>query len=604
MLPGNGRTLDNNTKRDGESCLLDSGTIDDYPRCMTERLLHWAETHPHGIFLAQREGPERRWTTLTFAEAVPLMLRLSQGLLDHDLSVARPLVVLSGNDIHHALLACAAMHVGIPYVPVSPSYALLASDYARLRYINDLVTPGMVFVNDESRFEAALDAVCDNETTIVSSQASVRARPFSYLADTPLKGDSVAQAHASLSPDSVAKLLFTSGSTGMPKAVINTQRMLCSNQAMLAQQLPFLQQEAPVLVDWLPWHHTFGGNTILGMAMHNGGSLYIDDGSPTPQGVQRTVDNLREISPTFYCNVPKGFEALVDHLHNDATLRSSFFKRLKMMHFGGAVLPVHVRNALDELGCAATDHRIPMLTGLGSTEACLAFCTDDDAVISGLVGRPVPGMQVKLVPSGNKWEARLKGLNVTPGYWRDPDKTAEAFDDEGYYCTGDAMRFIDPDKPERGLIFDGRLSENFKLITGTWVNVGVLRLSVIEDLAPIVQDVVIIGEGQGYLTGLVVLNPAGCAQQLGTEHGQDVAVLAHDSAVRDFLAERLTAHRQAKSSSMRLERLLVLDFPLSFDKGEVTDKGSVNQRQVRESYPELVDELYACSPASRVILPA
>ncbi|MFD2436352.1 feruloyl-CoA synthase [Modicisalibacter luteus] len=562
MPPENGRMLDNNTKRDpnGEIYRLDNGTIGNYPRCMTERLLLWAEARPNSIFLAQREGDERRWKNLTFDEAASLMLRLSQALLDHGLSVERPLMVMSGNDIQHALLACAAMHVGIPYVPVSPSYALLASDYAKLRYVCDLVTPGMVFVDDETRFATALEAVCGGDIAIVSTHVSARARAFSSLAETQLSGDKVERAHASVSPDSVAKLLFTSGSTGMPKAVINTQRMLCSNQAMLAQQLPFLQQETPVLVDWLPWHHTFGGNTILGMAIHNGGSLYIDDGSPTPQGVQRTVDNLREISPTFYCNVPKGFEALVDHLRKDDTLRSSFFQRLEMMHFGGAVLPAHVRKALDDLGYAETGQRIPMLTGLGSTEACLAFCTDDDSAISGLVGRPVPGMQVKLVPSGNKWEARLKGLNVTPGYWRAPDKTAEAFDEEGYYCTGDAMRFIDPQRPESGLIFDGRLSENFKLITGTWVNVGVLRLQVIEDLAPVVQDVVIIGEGQGYLTGFVVLNPAGCAQQLGAGPDQDVATLSHSPALRDFLMERLTAHRQGKSSSMRLERLLVLDF--------------------------------------------
>lgn len=606
MLPENGRTLDDRTKRDGEVATyrLSGGDVDGYSRCITENLLHWAEARPDSIFLAQREGEERRWKTLTFAEAMPLVMRLSQALLDHGLSVDRPLMVMSGNDIPHALLACAAMHVGIPYVPVSPSYALLASDYAKLRYVCDLITPGMVFVDDEARFAAALEAVCGEEMTIVSSLASARAKSFAALADTPVNEGEVEQAHAHVSPDSVAKLLFTSGSTGMPKAVINTQRMLCSNQAMLVQQLPFLQRQAPVLVDWLPWHHTFGGNTILGMTIHNGGSLYIDDGSPTPQGVLRTVDNLREISPTFYCNVPKGFEALADYLRDDEALRSSFFKRLKMLHFGGAVLPAHVRDTLDDLGRTTTGQRVPMLTGLGSTEACLAFCTDDDSAISGLVGRPVPGMQVKLVPSGNKWEARLKGLNVTPGYWRAPDKTADAFDEEGYYCTGDAMRFIDPERPEQGLIFDGRLSENFKLITGTWVNVGVLRLQVIEALAPAVQDVVIIGEGQGYLTGLVVLNPAGCAQQLAAEPDQELATLAHSAPLHAFLADRLAAHRQGKSSSMRLERLLVLDFPLSFDKGEVTDKGSVNQRQVRESYPDLIDELYASTPSSRVILPS
>lgn len=605
MLPENGKTSSDKTPQDNATVAyrLSGGAVADYSRCITERLLYWSEVRPHGVFLAQREGEERRWKTVTFAEAAPLIMNLAQALLDHDLSADRPLMVLSGNGIHHALLACAAMHVGIPYVPVSPSYALLASDYAKLRYVCDLVTPGMVFVDDEVRFSSALAAVCGEDVVLVSSNAAKQARSFSELLDVRPRGDAVERAHADVSPDSVAKLLFTSGSTGMPKAVINTQRMLCSNQAMLAQKLPFLTQQAPVLVDWLPWHHTFGGNTILGMAIYNGGSLYIDDGSPTPQGVQRTVDNLREISPTFYCNVPKGFEALVDHLREDATLRTAFFQRLYMLHFGGAVLPAHVRQALEELGRAETGQPVPMLTGLGSTEACLAFCTTDDSAISGLVGRPVPGMQVKLVQAGKKWEARLKGLNVTPGYWRAPEKTADAFDEEGYYCTGDAMRLIDPERPEQGLVFDGRLSENFKLITGTWVNVGVLRLSAIEELAPIVQDIVIVGEGRSYLTGLVVLNPAGCAQQL-SKADQNLATLANSASVHAFLAERLAAHRQGKSSSMRLERLLVLDFPLSFDKGEVTDKGSVNQRQVRESYPDLIDDLYASSPSSRVILPA
>nr|CDQ34125.1 Long-chain-fatty-acid--CoA ligase FadD15 [Virgibacillus halodenitrificans] len=579
------------------------GEVPDYPRCMTERLAHWAREMPSTTFLAEREGVQRVWRRLTFGEAMPRVARLAQALLDHGLSVERPLVVLSGNGIEHALMACAAMHVGIPYVPVSPSYALLSEDFVKLRHIVELVTPGMIFVDDEARFGAALTAVCDERVTCVATLPSQRALTFETLAATPARAE-VDDAHARVTPDSVAKLLFTSGSTGMPKAVINTQRMLCSNQAMLEKRLDFLSRHKPVLVDWLPWHHTFGGNTILGMTIHNGGTLYIDDGNPTADGVRRTVDNLREVSPTFYCNVPKGFEALVEYLRDDEDLRTTLFRDLEMMHFGGAVLPVHVREALDTFGEQTRGRPVPMLTGLGSTEACLAFCTEEASGTPGLIGRPVPGMSLKLVATDDKWEARLKGLNVTPGYWRDAERTAEAFDDEGYYCTGDAMRLADPDQPERGLIFDGRLSENFKLVTGTWVNVGILRLQLIEHFAPLVQDVVIAGESRDYLTGLVVLNVPACAQHIGVATSS-VHDLAHDATLHQWFAQRLATCRQGQSSSTCLERLLILDTPLSVDRGELTDKGSVNQRLVRERYADLVGTLYAEIPRdARVVLPA
>lgn len=604
MSPDEGRMPEHEDARDATENVyrLSGPRIDDYPRCLTERLGIWELQRPEQVFLAQRGKDRRGWRTLTYAQALPLVRSLAQALLDQGLTPERPLMVLSGNDLNHALLACAAMHVGIPYVPVSPSYSLLSGDFIKLRHVRDLVTPGMIFVDDEARFAKALAAIAD-EAVIVSSKPDERALAFDALAETPTVGDGVERAHARVTPDTIAKLLFTSGSTGMPKAVINTQRMMCSNQEMLLLRLPFLGEGAPVLVDWLPWHHTFGGNTILGMTIHNGGSLYIDDGSPTPEGVRRTVENLLEVSPTFYCNVPKGFEALVDHLQGNDQLRRSFFKRLKMMHFGGAVLPTHVGEALDTLSQRETGTHTPMLTGLGSTEACLAFSTDQRERIAGLIGTPVPGMEVKLVQAGNKWEARLKGLNITPGYWRDPMRTAEAFDEEGYLCTGDAMRLIDPRCPDKGLLFDGRLSENFKLMTGTWVNVGSLRLQLIEELAPVAQDVVLVGEGRDCLTGLLVLNAAGCVQQLGDRAEKPLEELAHDEALRALLAERLAAHRRGKSSSMRVERLLVLDTPLSLDKGGVTDKGSVNQRLVRESYPHLVEALYTAPPPAEVIMP-
>ncbi|WP_254436424.1 feruloyl-CoA synthase [Vreelandella aquamarina] len=582
---------------------LHGGDVPSYPSSMTQRLTHWASETPQQPFLAEREGVRRNWRTLTFGEAMPQVKSLAQALINHGLSTERPLMVLSGNSINHALLACAAMHVGIPYVPVSPSYALLSEDFVKLRHVVGLVTPGMLFVDEEARFSQALTAICDNNVTCVAKVPAQRALAFDSLAATPASAE-VDDAHARVTPDSIAKLLFTSGSTGMPKAVINTHRMLCSNQAMLAKRLGFLEQRKPVLVDWLPWHHTFGGNTILGMTIHNGGSLYIDDGNPTAQGVQRTIENLREVSPTFYCNVPKGFEALVEYLRNDDTLRETFFRDLEMLHFGGAVLPAHVRAALEALGEQTRGTSVPMLTGLGSTEACLAFCTEESSDTPGLIGQPVPGMTLKLVAKDDKWEARLKGLNVTPGYWRDTQRTSEAFDHEGYYCTGDAMRLIDPDHPERGLIFDGRLSENFKLVTGTWVNVGTLRLHLVEHFAPLAQDIVVIGEGRDYLTGIVVLNLPACEQQLSSA---DISLdaLATNANLHQWFAQRLATHCRGQSSSMRLERLLLLNQPLSVDRGELTDKGSVNQRLVRERYSDLVAYLYAEPPHDpRIILPS
>ncbi|XQU12110.1 feruloyl-CoA synthase [Vreelandella titanicae] len=582
---------------------LHGGDVPSYPSSMTQRLTHWASETPMNTFLAEREKGQHGWRTLTFGEAMPQVNRLAQALINHGLSTERPLMVLSGNSIDHALLACAAMHVGIPYVPVSPSYALLSEDFVKLRHVVELVTPGILFVDEEARFSRALAAICDNNVTCVAKVPAQRALAFDSLAATPASAE-VDDAYARVTPDSIAKLLFTSGSTGMPKAVINTHRMLCSNQAMLAKRLGFLEQRKPVLVDWLPWHHTFGGNTILGMTIHNGGSLYIDDGNPTAQGVQRTIENLREVSPTFYCNVPKGFEALVEHLRNDDTLREAFFRDLEMLHFGGAVLPAHVRAALEALGEQTRGTPVPMLTGLGSTEACMAFCTEEPSDTPGLIGQPVPGMALKLVATDDKWEARLKGLNITPGYWRDTQRTSEAFDHEGYYCTGDAMRLLDPDHPERGLIFDGRLSENFKLVTGTWVNVGTLRLHLVEHFAPLVQDIVVIGEGRDYLTGIVVLNLPACEQQLGSA---DISLdaLATNASLHQWFAQRLATHCRGQSSSMRLERLLLLDQPLSVDRGELTDKGSVNQRLVRERYSELVACLYAEPPQDpRIILPS
>ncbi|SEC95359.1 4-coumarate--CoA ligase [Rhizobiales bacterium GAS188] len=575
-----------------------------YPKRLTERLAHWANLAPDRIFLAERVR-DGDWRRITYGEALAFVRRIGTALLARDLSPERPIAILSDNGIDHALLGLAAMHVGIPYAPISAAYSLMSSDFGKLRQIMQTLTPGLVFAADGQRFGAAIAAAIppDAEILVTEGEPQRGATGFAELAATPAT-QAVDTAHRRTTPDSIAKFLFTSGSTGAPKGVINTQRMLCANQEMIAAHLAFLREEPPVLVDWLPWNHTFGGNHNVGLTVYNGGSLYIDEGKPMPGAIERTVRNLREIAPTVYFNVPRGFEALVPYFRKERPLRELFFSRLKLMFYAGAGLSQHVWDDLEELALETCGERIAMITGLGSTEtAPSALFTTLAASQSGAVGVPLPGVDVKLAPVGDKLEGRVRGPSITPGYWREEAITRKAFDEEGYYCFGDALCFLDEHDEMKGFRFDGRLSENFKLATGTWVSVGPLRQAFLSAFAPYAKDVVIAGHDRDEVCALVFPDIEACRALCAELAPSDPAeaVLRHETT-RTKLAELLGEFaRGAKGSSTRVVRLILLEEPPSIDANEITDKGSINQRAVLSRRAALVEALYVAPRPASVI---
>ena len=576
-----------------------------YHAKLSEPLQHWARVAPERVYLAQRDA-DGRWRTLAYAEVLALTKRIGAALLRRGLSPERPIAIISGNDIEHALLGLAAMGVGIPYAPISAAYSLLSSDFGKLRAIVDLLTPGMVFANDGGPFARAIAAVVPDDVEVVVTRNPPPNRKATLFNDLVGAEDDagVAAAQARVTPDTIAKFLFTSGSTGNPKGVINTQRMLCSNQAMIAAGFAFVQDEPPVVVDWLPWSHTFGSNHNFNMVLVNGGSLYIDDGNPTPAGVAKTARNLREIAPTIYFNVPKGYEALVPYFRADAQLRQNFFSRLKVLFYAGAGLNQTTWDDLTRLAVETTGERIIFLSSLGSTETSpLALACTFEFGQPGNIGLPAPGVELKLVPNEGKLEARLRGPHITPGYWRQDGLTREAFDEEGFYKIGDALKFADPANPDKGFLFDGRIAEDFKLSTGTWVSVGPLRARFIDHFVPYVRDVVFAGPDRDDIVALVFPDVEAC-RKLAPEHAADAApaaVLA-DIRVRIKFAELLKALAVASpGSSTRVVRAILMAEPASMDKGEMTDKGSINQRAVLKNRAALVDELYATPLSSGVI---
>ena len=578
-----------------------------YPKRFTERLAHWARVAPDRTLLATRI--DGRFVPLTYSAAFQAARSLGQALLDRRLSADRPLAILSGNSPEHLSLALAAQHVGVPFAPVSPAYSLVSSDFTALRHVIARLSPGMVFVSDPGPFARALRAVVDPAVEVVTgSPAALEGRPttpFAALAATS-PTEAVDLAHAAVGPDTVAKILFTSGSTGVPKGVINTHRMLTSNQQMILETLPLLGEEPPILVDWLPWHHTFGGNNNLGITLYNGGTMYLDEGRPMPGAFDESVRNLREIAPTTYFNVPKGYEELVKALARDRDLAQRFFSRLRLLFYAAAALPQHVADELQRIAALTCGERVLLVTGLGATEtAPMAICRPWESPLASAIGLPVPGLEVKLVPAGERLEVRVRGPNVTPGYWREPELTCAAFDPEGFYGMGDSVRFADPNDIAQGFLFDGRLKEDFKLSTGTWVHVGPLRAQVIAHFAPCVRDAVITGHDRDELGMLAVPDVDGC-RALARDLPPDAplaAIVAHP-AVRAGLAERLASFATAATgSATRVVRAILLDEPLSLDAGELTDKGSVNQRAVLQRRAALVLDLYADPLPSHVIAP-
>ncbi len=567
--------------------------LEPVPEKLTQKLIDWAENQPEKTFLARR-AKTGEWEKLSYAETLRKVKAIAQYLLNLNFSNTETIVILSENSLEHALLALAAVHVGIPYSPISPPYSLISQDFGKLRHCLELMTPRLIFAQNGIQYKKALElasTLCPNaEIVTVEGGYGI---DFAHLIDTNATSE-VNEAFAKIEADTVAKILFTSGSTGLPKGVINTQQMWCTNLQQITQVFPFMSATPPVFIDWLPWNHTFGGNHNFGLALYNGGSLYIDDGKPTPQGVETTIQNLREISPTAYFNVPKGFEMLIPYLEKEPELRQSFFQNLNMLFYAGASLAQPVWNRLEELAIETIGEKIPIITGLGCTESGpSAMFANWGGAFSGLLGVPVAGMDVKIVPDGDKLEARYKAPNVMKGYWRNEEATLKAFDEEGYYKTGDAVKFLDENDSDKGLVFDGRIAEDFKLSTGTWVNVGVLKAKLISAGSPIVQDVVLAGLDKEFVSAILFLNADACRKYANLAADTDNQVVFQHELISDYLKECLSRFNQtATGSANRVEKIVVALDPPSIDLGEITDKGSLNQRIVLKHRAHLIEKLY------------
>lgn len=574
---------------DGGLVLSSPLALGPFPARVGDVLVRWAVETPRRTFLAERT-PEGSWRTVDYAAARDRVRRLAQALLDRGLHAARPLLLLSGNGIDHALLQLAAMEAGIPAAPISPAWSLMSRDLGKVRLVAEVLRPGAVYAADGEAFARALEALD------LPAVVSVRAPAGTETVDDLLRtepGDRLEEAAAAVGPDTVAKVLFTSGSTGTPKGVLNTHRMLCSNQAAIARLWPFLSRRPPVLVDWLPWSHTFGGNHNLNLVLFHGGTLWIDEGKPAPGLFAATVRNLREVPSTLHFNVPRGFAMLVPELERDTALREVFFSELDALFFAGAALPRNLWDRLSDLSASVRGEPVPFLTAWGSTETAplatsVHFPTDRPEVI----GLPAPGVEVKLAPAGDRLELRVRGPNVTPGYWGDPELTAAAFDADGFFRMGDAGKLADPDDPAGGLVFDGRIAENFKLVSGTWVPVGEVRTGVIAACAPLIADAVVTGHDRDEVGLLVFPSLDGCREIAGVPDASLRDLVTHPG-VHLRLVEGLRAWNASQpGSSRRVARALLMTEPPDVDAGEITDKGYLNQRAVLDRRAGLVTRLY------------
>ncbi len=571
--------------------LVSNVALEEHPKRTTTRFCQWANNTPERLFLAQKDG-NGKWASITYGEALEKIQNIGQYLLTSGVSVEKPIAILSGNSIEHGLIALAALHVGIPYSAISPAYSLKSSDLHTLDHCIRLLTPGLIFVQDGLLYSKALHKVGDNILTVAVTNLGSNHIAFDRLLNCPAT-DGVAKAHDQISATSLAKILFTSGSTGMPKGVMNTHGNLTANLQQITQTFPFMANGGLTLIDWLPWNHTFGGNHNFGLVHYNGGSLYIDAGDPTPAGFRTTEQNLKEIAPTVYFNVPKGFEQLVGALRNDVALGKHFFSRLKMLFYAGASMPQHVWDGLEEMCVKTTGKLLLISSGLGMTEASpSAMFNTAPGHESGRLGVPVPGLEIKLVHVADALEARFRGPNLTPGYWRDPRQTKKAFDEAGYYKTGDALKFVDPNNPNAGLVFNGRVAENFKLSSGTWVNTGALKGKLIAAGNGLIKDAVLTGHDNDFIGALVFLDHQNCGKLLGkpTILPYDLFSLPIRQALQHILN---TLGEQATGSSTLIKKILIVDFEPTVANGELTDKGSINQRAVLNNRSLAVKKIYA-----------
>jgi feruloyl-CoA synthase len=567
-----------------------------YPANICSYLHRWAEETPDQTFLAQRKK-DGNWRKHSYKQTLREVRAIGQGLIDRGISVEKPVMILSGNSIESGLLQLGAIYAGIPVTPISTAYSLISKDFGKLKHVFDLIQPGLIYTDKPEAFQKALQALDLQRTILLAKEdgpTELAITRFDELTNTTAKED-VDRSYSQVNPDTVAKILFTSGSTGEPKGVINTQRMLCSNQQAIAQIWPFITKRPPVLVDWLPWNHTFGGNHNFNMILRNGGTLYIDEGKPAPGLIETTISNIRAASPTLYFNVPRGFQMILPFLEKDPGLRDHFFSNLDTIFYAAAALPQDLWERLEKLSLAARGEKIAMTSAWGLTEtAPLAVGVHFPIERAGVIGLPIPDMDLKMIPNDGRLEMRVKGPNVTPGYYKREELTRAAFDEDGFYLTGDAGKLADPDEPARGVLFDGRTAENFKLLTGSWVNTGAIRTTAVSAGAPIIEDVVVAGHDRDEIGLLIFPNFAACAGIAGLSNDATPTELVNNQQIRTALIKRLAdGNIDNQASSKRIARALMMIEPPDIDAGEITDKGYINQSAVLKQRQNLVEQLYS-----------